>query len=151
MIMIRRQRRRNGRISNLGDLRRCLCFDPRQAENRGKTVADQENVKPSAGGVFRAPALVRTVPEVPVIFADGLINEVMGPGVAKFHFFRSDAIVGDQTSYEKVEVLQVIMPANAFVDMVAFFEHRIRVMLKNNNVSKELVEERREFYSKYPV
>jgi hypothetical protein len=106
---------------------------------------------PAERSPFRKPTLVRTIPEAPVVFADGIINQVTGPGIAKFHFYREDAVVGNVDVYEKVEVLQVIMPANSFIDMVAFFEHRIRVMVKNGYVSQSHLDERRAFYSNYPV
>jgi hypothetical protein len=43
------------------------------------------------------------------------------------------------------------MPATAFADMVAFFEHRLRVMVARGNIPQEIIDERREFYGKYPV
>jgi hypothetical protein len=75
----------------------------------------------------------------------------MGPGISKFHLYRNDAVLGQIDVYERLEVLQLIMPTLSFVDMVAFFEHRLRVMVKNGNVTQEVIAERREFYAHYKV
>jgi hypothetical protein len=91
--------------------------------------------------------LVRTIDAVPVIYADGILNQVRAPGISKFHFFRDDAVVGDSSQYTKVEVLQIIMPVNGFVDMLAFFEHRLKLMIEKGQTTQEFVDSRRNFYS----
>jgi hypothetical protein len=124
-------------------------------QNAGGEIMSEEisetTMVPVAAAPYRTASLVRTAPEAPVIFADGITNHIMGAGVSKFHFYRTDAVAGKLNVYEKVEVAQIIMPAESFVDMVAFFEHRWRVMLKHGNVTQAHVDERRAFYSAYPV
>jgi hypothetical protein len=112
-------------------------------EDPAKVVVDEAQ--------YKTIQPVRTIPEIPVVFADGVANHVMGPGISKFHFYRTDAILGKLNVFEKVEALQLIMPANSFVDMVAFFEHRLKVMVKYGNVTQSVIDDRREFYSRQEV
>ena len=115
-------------------------------------MADEELVAKSSEIKWAAPtAFVKLAADTPVIFADGIANQVRGPGISKFHFYRQDAVMGDGKSFQKVEVLQVIMPAAGFVDMIAFFEHRLRTMVKHGIVTQEQIDERRKYYDAYPV
>jgi hypothetical protein len=43
------------------------------------------------------------------------------------------------------------MPAIGFADMVAFFEHRLKVMVQRGDLSQAVVDERRDSYSKMPI
>jgi hypothetical protein len=104
---------------------------------------------PPAQGL--APTPVRVVPDIPVVFADGITNHVIGPGISKFYLHRSDAAPGNPNEYNQVTVVQIIMPSSGLVDMVAFLEHRLRSMIKNKQITQEYLDERREFYMKYPV
>jgi hypothetical protein len=113
-----------------------------------RKMTDKEPAPPVASS---GPVTVRIAQEIPVVFADQVTNHVMGPGVIKCYFNRIDPAPGDPNQYSNVQVLQLIMPASGFVDMVAFFEHRLRLMVAANHVSQERVDERREFYSKYPA
>lgn len=91
---------------------------------------------------------VIAVAQSPVIYADGIAYHVTGPGISKLHFYRNDALIEKYNEYVRTEVLQLIMPSAAFVDMVAFFERRLKVMLKNNDIPQTMIDEKREFYSK---
>jgi hypothetical protein len=93
---------------------------------------------------------VRLVPDIPVVFVDGSANHAM-PGVSKFYMYRTDPLPDNANEYKQVTVVQIIMPSTSLVDMVAFLEHRLRVLLKNNQITQELIDERRDFYMKYPV
>lgn len=89
---------------------------------------------------------VKIVPDIPTIFADGAISQSWGPGISKFYLGRLDAdpaAKGDATS---VTVAQIIMPAEGFVSMMAFFEHRVRMMVEQGIVSQETVDNAREFW-----
>jgi hypothetical protein len=112
--------------------------------NTGKTVTANEVS-------FKKVECVRTIPDVTVVYADTVINQIMGPGISKFTFCRIDSIAGVIDEYEKVEVAQIIMPSINFADMVAFFEHRLKVMIKNGYLDQAIIDERRKFYSEYPV
>ena len=94
------------------------------------------------------PAAVKIVPDIPAIFADGAISQNWGPGISKFYLGRLDAdpnAKGDGTS---VPVAQIIMPAEGFVYMVAFFEHRLKTMVEKGIVSQQLVDTAHEFWAK---
>ena len=94
-----------------------------------------------------APAIipsVKIIPDIPVIYADGAMSQNWGPGVTKFFLGRLD---GDpeakKDSSTSVTVAQIIMPADGFVQMVTFFEHRLKGMIEAGVVSQELVDNAR--------
>lgn len=117
-----------------------------------ENMADEAPKQPTAQNQFlpyvTEATPVKIVSDIPTIFADGVVNQIMGPGISKFYFFRNDAILGTINTYQPVGVAQMVMPAYGFVDMVAFFEHRLKVMLNAGNITQAMVDERREFYSK---
>ena len=89
---------------------------------------------------------IRALEGVPVIYADGIFNQVRALGVSKMHFFRDDAVLGDVSSYTKVEVLQLIIPAVGFTEMVAFLEHRLKLMIEKGQASQQDYDTRKKFY-----
>jgi hypothetical protein len=97
------------------------------------------------------PPVVKIIQDIPVVFVDGVMQHVTAPGVSKFYLFRSDANPKDPTSFSNTAVLQVVIPPTGFVDMVAFFEHRLKAMIQRGDISQGIIDERREFYSKWPI
>ena len=121
-------------------------------ENTPETPRDQPSTPNSPSPAQTSgPASVRIVTDIPIVYADGIVNHVVGPGVCKFYLYRSDADPKDPKEYSQATVVQVVMPVGGFVEMAAFFEHRLRVMVKNKAVTQEYIEERRKFYANYPT
>jgi hypothetical protein len=104
-----------------------------------------EDVNASASIAGSIPA-VKIVPDVPAIFADGAISQNWGPGISKFYLGRIDADPSAQKEATSTPVAQVIMPAEGFVYMVAFFEHRVKMMVENGIISQDLVDKSRELW-----
>jgi hypothetical protein len=96
-------------------------------------------------------SLVKVVQDIPAIFVDGVMNHVTAPGISKFYLYRSDINPKDPNSFSNSNIIQVIMPATGFADMVAFFEHRLKVMVKRGDLSEAVVDARRDFYGKMPI
>lgn len=101
--------------------------------------------------VTTEPTTVKVVQDIPVVFADGVLQHVTSPNVSKFYLHRSDVNPKDPNSFSNFPVIQVIMPNTGFADMVAFLEHRLKVMLHRGDISQAVIDERRDFYSKYPI
>lgn len=81
--------------------------------------------------------VVKVVGDIPVIFTDGVSSHSYAPGIAKYYLFRVDsdplALGNDKT----VTVAQIIMQAEGFAKMVAFLNHRLKLMVRDGAISKE--------------
>jgi hypothetical protein len=73
----------------------------------------------------QAPAAVRIVPDIPVIFADGVMSQAFALGVSKFYLYRTDTAPNVLEGNTNVPVLQIVMTAQGFAAMLHFFEHRL--------------------------
>jgi hypothetical protein len=82
----------------------------------------------------------------PIIFADGALSQTYAPGISKFWFYRIDVDPNAEVPAETTPVLQVIMPADQFVSMVAFFERRLELMIRDGIVTEALLEEARKSF-----
>jgi hypothetical protein len=112
----------------------------------GKDHPDgDEDPFPVSDQLGSAIQTVKVVQDCPVLFADGVISQWYSPGgVSKFYLARLDPnpqAVGDP---KEVPVLQVVMPTDGFVAMVAFLESRIRAMMRAGVVSEEQLAKARE-------
>ena len=77
------------------------------------------------------PTVVKVVQDLPVIFADGVMSQWYSPGgVCKFHLGRLDPDPRASADPKEVPILQVVMPTDGFVSMVAFCEHRLDAMIE---------------------
>ncbi len=94
---------------------------------------------------------VRILQDVPVIFVDGVVSQSFAPGVVKFYFSRvdSDPFLRPEGARNVVN-LQVVMPTDSFVRMVAFFEHRLKMMAGSNDVSQATIDAARQFWIDNP-
>jgi hypothetical protein len=98
----------------------------------------EEDAKPA----FETTAIpvVKIAPEIPAIFADGVISQAFAPGITKFFFYRTDTgpiiAEGDKT----IPVAQIIMPAEGFAAMVHFLQHRLKLMIEHGAISQEAVD-----------
>lgn len=111
-------------------------------------MADDE--KPAASGA-PAPVIpeVKISPDIPVLFSDGALSQVYGPGIAKFYLGRFDADPHVLSTSKSIAVAQVIMPAEGFAAMMAFFEHRVKLMVKDGVLSQEFVDRQRAYWANF--
>jgi hypothetical protein len=91
-------------------------------------------------------ATVRILPDVPVIFADVTISQSWATGVTKFFLGRVEGDPDAKRDPITIPVAQIVMPAEGFVSMVAFFEHRIKAMIASGSVSQESFDKARQFW-----
>jgi hypothetical protein len=94
--------------------------------------------------------VVKIVPDIPTIFADGVLSQNYGPGVSKFFLGRFDADPAAQKDIASVPVAQIIMPADGFIHMMAFFEHRVKTMVEQGAIAQATVDKAREFWANNP-
>jgi hypothetical protein len=83
---------------------------------------------------------VRVVPDIPVIFSDGVMSHSFVQGVAKFYLYRTDSSPNVVDGMQNVPVVQVIMSAQGFAGMLHFFQHRLRLMIQEGAISQEMVD-----------
>lgn len=93
------------------------------------------------------PALVKIVPEIPVIFADTAASHSYGPGIAKFYLMRFDSDPWGRPESKMTPVAQVIMPAEGFLGLFTFFEQRLKTMVAQGILTQAQVEASREFWA----
>lgn len=84
---------------------------------------------------------VKVVSDVPVFFADNIVSQSYGAGISKFYFARIDTDVLVAGPNRTVPVAQAIMPAEGFARAVAFFNHRLKLMVRDGVISQEAVDE----------
>ncbi len=94
------------------------------------------------------PTPVKITPDIPLIFADGVISQVYGPGVSKFYFGRFDADPHAEGPGASVPVAQLVMPTEGFADMVSFLEFRLQTMIEAGVISADYVARSRAKWSK---
>jgi hypothetical protein len=99
----------------------------------------------------QGPALVKLVTDVPVIFADGVSQHSTGPGTARFYLYRTEVNPQNANQSTVTPVIQIVMPAVGFADMLAFFELRAKVAVHRGDLDQKVLDARREHYSKFPV
>jgi hypothetical protein len=95
-----------------------------------------------------APARVKIVPDIPVVFADGAMSQAFGPGISKFYLYRND-FDPNLSGAENTPVAQIVMPAEGFAAMVHFLQHRLQVMIEAKVISQEAID--RITSTKYPT
>jgi len=79
---------------------------------------------------------VKVVQDVPVIYADGIASHANSPKISKFYFFRIDPDPNGASPGKPTFVSQVVMPMDGFLQMWAFIEHRLKLMIKAGAISK---------------
>ncbi len=84
------------------------------------------------------------------MYVDAILSQIMAPNISKMLFHRFESSPTEINTYVKRPVIELVMPANHFADLVAFLEHRLRLMVKNGYVSQGTVDERRKLYSTFP-
>jgi hypothetical protein len=90
---------------------------------------------------------VKIAPDIPVIFADGAISQNWSPGISKFYLGRIDPDPEALKEGTSNPVAQIIMPAEGFVQMITFFEHRLKAMVEQGIVSQATIDKAREYWA----
>ena len=98
-------------------------------------MADKDEASAALALPATAPT-VRVLPDIPLLFADGVSVQSYAPGISKFYLIRADPDPSGRDN-KLTTVTQVVMPMEGFVQMWAFFEHRIKVMIKAGVVDKK--------------
>lgn len=96
-------------------------------------MAGEEN---TAGADIQA---VRIVQDIPAIFSDGVMSHSFIQGVSKFYLYRTDSAPDAAGGARNVPVVQVIMSAQGFAGMLHFFQHRLKLMIRDGAISQEMV------------
>jgi hypothetical protein len=105
-------------------------------------MADTEDDVGSVAAASRA-AVVRIAQDPQVIFADLVSTHTVGMGISKFFLARIDPDP-EGVARNKIEpVAQIVMPMSGFVQMWAFFEHRLKIMKKENIISQSEIDNAR--------
>ena len=100
----------------------------------------------------QAPTIpqVKIVPDIPVIFADGVSSQSYGFGVSKMYFMRYDPDPRAQNAPTETPVCQLVMPVQTFVTSVAFLEHRLKQMVADKAVTQEQIDAARQYWMDHP-
>jgi hypothetical protein len=93
------------------------------------------------------PAKVSFSQEPVIIFADGVLSQTFAPGISKLWLYRVDVDPHASTESASTPVAQIIMPAEQFVNMVAFLETRVDLMVRRGIVREGLLEDMRNGYA----
>src|SRR5262245_9442289 len=97
----------------------------------------------AAAGSATVPAgipNVKIVQDIPVVFADGVMSQSYIAGIAKFYFYRTDSSPDLSGPNVNHPVVQVVMPAQGFAQMLHFFQHRLKTMIAEGAISQEVVD-----------
>lgn len=77
--------------------------------------------------------------QFPVAFADGVSSASHGGGSAKFYLFRMDPSLRGTGEANPAVFMQVVMPSSGFAAMTVFFTRILKQMVKNGEISEEIL------------
>jgi hypothetical protein len=109
-----------------------------------------ESGQPQQGGP--APAEIpaaKVVQDLPVIFADGVLSQAWSANLSKFYLSRidSDPQPGPGRENKLVPLVQIVMPIDGFIQMVAFFEMRLKMMVNSKVITQEMIDKAKQLYA----
>jgi hypothetical protein len=78
---------------------------------------------------------------IPTVYADGVSSIEPGPHVMKFYLARLDPSMKAENKSLTQPFAQVVMQTNGFLQMTAFFNNIIRVMIDSNVITAAQFEE----------
>jgi hypothetical protein len=79
-------------------------------------------------------------PNFPTAYADGVVNFSPGSDVVRFYLMRWDGnFDAKQNEYSASIFGQVVMPKEAFLHTVAFFEESLKYMVKLGHFTEEQI------------
>jgi hypothetical protein len=84
-------------------------------------------------------------PDVPTIFADGVVNLANSAHVAKFYLYRLDPSVKDVGKAQAKACAQIVMPLDGLTNTFAFLEAIIAKLQRQGLVSEKQIDQARLF------
>lgn len=84
-------------------------------------------------------------PDVPTIFADGIINLANSAHVAKFYLYRLDPSVKDVDKAQAKACAQIVLPLDGLANTFAFLEAIIEKLQKQGLISEKQLAQARLF------
>jgi hypothetical protein len=90
----------------------------------------------------------QTFPTVtcPTVFADGVLNVSIAPGIVKHYLFRFEPSFKGNNEFETQPIAQVVMPTEGFITTVLYFNTQIERLIKANFIKPERVAELRKLF-----
>jgi hypothetical protein len=86
--------------------------------------------------------------DVPIIYADGVVNISPSPQVVKFYLYRTDADTSGQTQQAKNQICgQVVMPTLVFAQTAIFFERSLKHLVSTNVIAQETIDSIRKLFA----
>jgi hypothetical protein len=79
--------------------------------------------------------------DLPLVYADGILNIAPSPQIVKFYLYRTDPNTGGGNTYKNQIVMQVAMHTQGFVAACLFFESSLKNLVANNLISQSQVDE----------
>jgi hypothetical protein len=90
------------------------------------------------------PPAVKVIGDIPVLYADAVSSQAYVRNTSKFFLVRFDPNPHGVGTPEISVVQQIVMPMEGFVQMWVFFEHRLKMMIRDGTISKDIIEHYRE-------
>jgi hypothetical protein len=101
-----------------------------------------------AGG--SGPSEVKVTADVPAIFADVVSSHTFGKYISKFYLARIDSDPLASGPNRATPVAQVIMPLDGFISLWVFFEHRLKLLIREGTISKSDIDQARDGMKNLP-
>jgi hypothetical protein len=89
---------------------------------------------------------VRVVPDIPVVFTDGIASHAWTPNVSKFYFVRFDSDPNAQAEGTQSFVAQIVIPNDRLVSAVSFLEHRLKKMINAGVISQKTIDDAKKYW-----
>jgi hypothetical protein len=80
-------------------------------------------------------------PNFPTVFADGVLSFANNASVVKFFLARLEPNFAGNDTYRTQPFAQVVMPVDAFVNMVGFFQVAVDILVKQGFITQQKVDE----------
>ena len=75
-------------------------------------------------------------PEVPTIFADGVLNHAHTAEMVKFYLGRVDPSENQVPGNDQCAIAQVVLPMTGFLEMVSFFNTAVEAFITDGSASR---------------
>jgi hypothetical protein len=85
---------------------------------------------------LRPPTQFPSSPTVEVVFADYVWSLTNSPAVVKYYLARFDPSFSGDGRVQPTPVVQIVMPMDGFISMVAFFEAQLKILVAAGVVSE---------------
>jgi len=86
----------------------------------------------------------------PTVFADGVLNLSIAPGVVKYYLLRFEPSFSGVNQFETQPIAQIVMPTEGFVTTALYFNAQIERLIKANFITRERVAELNTLFKEAP-